>query len=166
MQIAQPALTVLDIGFDDIATVAHPLVARIPFRELGRDIVPCGTSHDFRSEPSLRVPAQPLVAPNPSCLEQGSAYGDVLPRGFDKLVGSTDRLADLQFQVPQYVEQGLDYLAAPLRALFRHQEHKVEVAERGHFAAPRSAQPNDRDAACRSFGPGMNAHRDEIICEA
>ena len=60
-----------------------------------------------------------------------------------------DRMADLQLQVPQYIEQRLDHLLAPWASRSGAEEHQVQVAVGRHLAAPGAAQPDDRHALAR-----------------
>ncbi len=78
VKIAQAALAVLQIGFDDIAAVAHPLVPRVALGELVGDVRPGGAGDDLLAEARGGRVVQRLVAPDEARLEQ---------RGADRQVG-------------------------------------------------------------------------------
>ena len=87
LQVAQAALAVLDVGLDDVAAVAHPLVARVALGELLLDelaTVPATTSFQKRA---CDLVVERLVAPDVARLED---------RGADRLVGlgHPDHLVD------------------------------------------------------------------------
>ena len=58
-------------------------------------------------------------------------------------------MADLELQVPQQVKHRLGGSLLLGRRRLRGQEHQVEVAERRHFAAPRPAEPDQRQVLRR-----------------
>ena len=58
VEIAQAALAVLDVGFDDIAAVAHAAVALVALGELGGDIVARASGDDLAAE-AARSPRRP-----------------------------------------------------------------------------------------------------------
>ena len=63
--------------------------------------------------------------------------------------GRADRMADLELQVPQQVQDRFGGLFLVCIRRLRRQEHQVEVAERRHFAAPGAAEADERHAAGR-----------------
>ena len=66
MEVAKPALAVLDVGFDDIAAVAHAAVALVALGQLGGDIVAARPGDDFGAEsgrsPERRAPRRPTAS--------------------------------------------------------------------------------------------------------
>ena len=110
VEVAQAALAVLDVGLDDVAAVAHPAVALVALGELGGDIIP-------RAVPATTSARKRRVASSISsssphsqrAFEQRGADGHVaLAQRRSASSVRADRLADLQLQIPQYVEHGLD----------------------------------------------------------
>ena len=166
VKVAQAALAVLDVGLDDIAAVAHPLVALVALGELGGDELARRTAHDLGAEPLASVDRQRLVAPEIARFKQRGADRHVRPGKRDRLVRGADRLADLQLEIPQQIEERFADLLAPRRAAGGHQHHQVEVTERRHLAAPRAAKPDQRHAfGRRRIGVGIKPLGDEIEAE-
>ena len=64
MQIAQPAFAVLNIGFDNIAAVAHFLVPFVAFRHFQRDKLRRGFADDFGPKPVGRFVINVAIAPH------------------------------------------------------------------------------------------------------
>lgn len=62
-----------------------------------------------------------------------------LAAGGDHLVDRAAGMADLQAQVPQGIEHGLDHLFAPGRLFERREEHDVDVGVQRHLATPEAA---------------------------
>ena len=163
MQVAQAALTLLEVGLDDIATVAHPLVPRVAFGELVGDIGTGGAGDDVATETRPGRVVQGLIAPDVTRLQQRRADGQVGLRLADHLVERPRRVADLETEVPQEIQHGLDHLLAP-RGLFpRRQEHDVDIGIRGHFAAAIAADRKQGQPLRRGrIGSGVQRGRGEI----
>ena len=165
VEVAKAALAVLDVGFDDVAAVAHADVplrrARRAWRRRTRPRVPATTS--LRKRAHGRV-EQLAVAPQPARFEEGRADGHVLPGERKHWRGRADRVADLELEIPQQVERWLRP-RAPGRVRRRGgQEHQVEIAERRHFAAAGAAEADQREPrADRFIGQSIG---DEIIGQA
>ena len=104
VEVAQPALAVLDVRFDDVAAVAHADVALVALGELGRDEFRGGACDNVLAEAAHGLVEQALVAPQPATLEEGGADRHVLPGKGDQLALRADRMADLELQVPQQME--------------------------------------------------------------
>ena len=113
MEIAQPAFAILDVRLDNVAAVTHPLMPRVALAELGGDIFARCTGHHLGLEPAHRPVVQLLVSPDPPCFEQRRPNGDIFFRCTDHLRRRANRLAHLQLQVPEYIEQSPDHLLAP-----------------------------------------------------
>src|SRR5690349_3855484 len=160
MEIAKAALAV---GLDDIAAVAHldvPLVAlgKLRAHELGG-----GAGNHFLAEAGHCRVEQFLLAPQPARLEEGGADRHVLLGQGDKVRGRTDRVANLQLQIPQQVKHRLRCALLLARRGFRGEEHQIEVAERRHLAATGAAKSDDRQAL---DGLVENSLRNEVVGEA
>ena len=117
VQVAQPALAFLDVGFHDIARIAHALVPLIAFGELGLDEIATVAGQEFLREQPVELVEQVFVAPDIARLQQGGADG-LIPLGISNaLVDGTRGMADLQAEIPQQVEHELDDLLAARRLL-------------------------------------------------
>ena len=64
MEIAQPALAFFQIGFDDIAAIAHPLMPRVAFGELFGDECARGTRNNLSVKPRRGLIIQRLITPD------------------------------------------------------------------------------------------------------
>ena len=73
VQVSEPALALLDIGFELIAAVADPLMARVALGELGFDELRRGAAQDLGFEPRLQLGVERLLAPHIARLEQRRA---------------------------------------------------------------------------------------------
>ena len=70
VQVAQPALALLDVGLDDVARIAHALVALVALGELGLDEVAAVAGQEFLGEALDQLVEQLAVAPHVARLEQ------------------------------------------------------------------------------------------------
>ena len=164
LEIAQPALAVLDVGFDDVAAVAHALVPGVALFQLLADELAFGAGDDFGPEAPPRRVVKRLVAPDVAPLEQRGADGDVFLRHAHHVVGRAARMTDLQPQVPQVVERGLDHLFAPRRAAGRGQEGDIDVRMRRHLRAAVAADREDREPlALRAVRRGIDVAGDMVV---
>ncbi len=139
VQVAQATLALLDVGFDDVARIAHPLVALVALDELGLDEVAPVAGQEFLGEGLDQLVEQRTVAPDVALLEQRRADRLVALGVADALVDRAGGVADLQPHVPQQVEHELDDLFAARRLLVGTQEQQIEVAERRQLAAAEAA---------------------------
>ncbi len=142
MQIAQPALALLDVGLELVAAVADPAVALVALGELGLDELRRGAAHDLAVEALLQLGEQRLVAPQIARLEQAGADRQI---GFGLAQAFLDRarrLADLEPEIPQQIEQQLDDLLGVRRLLVGQQKQQVDVGIGRQLAAAIAA---DRD---------------------
>ncbi len=171
LQVAQAALAVLDVGFDDIAAVAHALVPLVALLELLGDELRFAARHDFAPEAPAGLVVERLVAPQVAAFEDRGADRQVLPGHPHHVVERAARMADLEAQVPQVIEDRLDHLLAPRRALGGSDEGDVDVGVRRHLAAPVAADRNQRQPLPRSaVGRGEHVgdhvvvhHADQLV---
>ena len=127
VEIAQAALALFQIGLDDIAAVAHPPVARVALAELVGDEGARVAGDDFLAEPHARRVVKRLVTPYIARLEQRGAGRQVGLRHADHVVQGPRRVADLEAEVPQQMENRLDHLLAPRRLLEGREEQQVDI---------------------------------------
>ncbi len=171
LEIAQTALSVFHIGFDDIAAVAHPLVPRIALGELLLEKITLAAADDLGPEPSARLFVQLLVAPYDPPFEQRGADRQVFACHLQCVGHGSAGVTDLQPEIPQQVQDRLDHLFAPRRALHRSQESNIDIGMRCHFGAAITANRLDREPFCRrAIGRGMDKfghvivdHPDQLI---
>src|SRR5690606_36815123 len=69
------------------------------------------------------------------------------------------RVADLEAQIPQRIEHVFGDLLGVRGALVGHQEHQVDVRERGQLATPVAAGGGHRDL----FATGRVGHRVDVL---
>ena len=159
LQIAQAAFAVLDIGFHDIARIAHAFVAGVTFGQLFGHELAFRSGHHLAPESLLGHVVHVLVAPQIAAFEDGGADGEIafgLPHHFIERAAG---MAHGQAQIPQEIQHGLDHLLAPCGWLGGGDEGNIDVRMRAHLAAPVSAHRHQREAfAARSVG-----HRIDIL---
>src|SRR5688572_30215390 len=122
MEIAEAALAVLDIGLDEIARGALLAMALVTLGELGDDEFPSGALDDLGIETGDEIAEEGDVAPNVACLQDRGADRHVGARQPDAFIDRTRRMADLQAEIPQRVEDELDDALAPGRLLVGEEE--------------------------------------------
>ena len=143
VEIAQAPLAVLDVGLDDVARVAHPPVALVALGELGGDEFGGGAGDDLGPETLHRLVENRLLAPDQPRFEKGGADGHVGFRQRHQVGNRADRMADLDLEVPQQMQDRLNDGFLSRRRLGRGEKHQVEIAVRCHLAPASSAEPDD-----------------------
>jgi hypothetical protein len=167
LQVAQPALAVLDVRFDEIARFAHPLVAGIALRKLGVDEFRRAAGNDFLVEALLHFVEQRFLAIQETRVEDRRADRRVRVRKPDALVDGTRRVADRQAQVPQHVEDVFGELFAERRLLVGQHEQEVDIGARRQRAASVAADRDQRQPfALREIGNRKHARQREIVDRA
>ena len=160
VKVTKTALSLLQIGFDDITAVPHPLVTGFAFGELVSDKgLGCAAYHLF-PEPHPGLGIKRLISPDIARFEQGRPDGQVGLGHVDHLVQRPARLADFQAKVPQHVQHRFNDLLGPGRLLPRGQERDVDIGEGRHLPAPISADGHQRQPFCS----GRIGHRIEDAC--
>ena len=150
VQVAQAPLAVLDIGFDDIAAVAHALVPLVALLELLRHEVARGAGNDILPEAHRGLAIDVLIAPDIAPFEQCGADGQVAARLADHLVDRAAGMPDLEAEVPHHVEHRLDRLLGPAVLAQRGEEGDVDIAVRGHLAPAIAAHRRDAEMLARA----------------
>ncbi len=144
VEIAQAALALFHVGFDDIAAVAQAFVPVVALGQLLGDELPLGPGDDFGPEALLRLGEQILVAPDVTSFEQRGADRQVAAAHPHHVVERAAGMADLQRQIPHEIEDRLDHLFAPGGLLGGREEGDVDVRVRRHFAAAIAADRHQR----------------------
>ena len=152
VQVAQPALALLDVGLDDVARVAHAGVALVALAELGLDEVAAVAAGELRRVALHQLVEQLAVAPDVARLEQSGADRLVALGIAQALLDRARGVPDLQAEVPEQVEHEFDDLLAARRLLVGPQEQQIDVAERRHLAPAEAA---GRDHAQPFGGAGI-----------
>ena len=86
VQIAQAALAFLQIGFDDIAAVAHALVTGFTLGQLFGHEGAGGAGHHFLAEPGIGFVEQRLITPDEAGFQKGGAHRHVGTSDADHVV--------------------------------------------------------------------------------
>ena len=158
MQVAQAALAVLDVGFDQIARLPGAAVPFLALGELGGDEFGGGALHHFLVEPRDQFVVERLVAGQESRLEDRGADRHVAACLPDRFVDRTGGVADLQAHVPQAIQDGFRDLLAPGGLLVGQDEQQIDVGFRRHQPAAIAAGGDDRHA----LGAGGNRRAIEM----
>ncbi len=146
LQVAQPALAVLDVRLDEVAAFADLAVALVALGELGLRIFGAGALHHFLVEAVDQLVAERPVAPHVAGFQDRGADRHVGARQPQALVDVAGGVADLQPHVPQHVEHVFDDLLAPWRLLVGQQEQEIDVGAGRQRAAAVAADRDDRHA--------------------
>ena len=157
MQIAQAALAVLDVGFDQIARLPGAAMALLALGKLGGDELGRGALHDLLVEPRHQFVVERLVPGQESGLEDRGADRHVAARLPDRFVDRTRGVADLQPHVPQAIQNGLGDLLAPGGLLVGQDEQEIDIGFRRHQSAAIAAGGDD--------GHALGARRDRRAIE-
>ncbi len=113
VQVAQSALAVLDVGFDQIARLPGAAMALFALGELGGDELGRGALHHLLVEAVDQFVVERLVAGQEPGLEDRGADRHVAPRLADRFIDRAGGVADLQPHVPKTIENGFRDLLAP-----------------------------------------------------
>ncbi len=146
VQIAQAALAVLDVGFDQIARLPGAAVPLFALGQLGGHEFGGGALHHLLVEPRHQFVVERLVAGQKPGLEDGGADRHVAAGLPDRFVDRARRVADLQSHVPQTIQDGLGDLLAPGGLLVGQDEQEIDVGFRRHQAAAIAAGGDHRHA--------------------
>ena len=168
VQVAQPPLAVLDVGFDLVAGGAGLLVAHGPFFQLGGDEgARVGLGHHV-AKPTDHQLGQTLIAGQRSRLQQGGSHRHVGARQRQALLDRARGRPHLHPQVPQDVKDEFDHALAARRGLGRAQEQQVQVRKgRQHAPAvtphrhqrqPLALDRRDREQGLRRHPPQGRQH--------
>ena len=146
VQVAQPALAVLDVGLDEIARGAGAGMARVLLGELRLDEGPRVAVEHIMAEPAAEFGKENLIAQDQPRVEERGADGHVGMAAADALVDVARGMADLEAQVPKQIEHVFGDALAPRGLLVGEQEQEIDVRAGGEKAAPVAALRHDRHA--------------------
>ena len=134
-------------------------MARIALGQLGFDKILPAARGDFGPEFLPQLFVERPVAPEESRFQQRCADGDVLFGEAQSIREQTRRVADLQAQVPQHVQDEFDDALAPGGLLERADEQQIDIGSRRQHSAAIAAGGHDREA----FGSGRIWRRIEML---
>ncbi|MND99466.1 hypothetical protein D3C80_918520 [compost metagenome] len=140
VEIAKPALAVLNVGLDAIAHGARLLQAHVALGHFGGDERARIGAGDRAAKPLEQALAQGRVPRHHPRFQQGGAHRHVVARQGQGLADGAEGRTDLHAQVPQDVMDELGHrLGARADRLARPQEQQVEVGKRRQHPAPVTA---------------------------
>jgi hypothetical protein len=174
VQIPQAAFAVLYVRLDEIARLAHALVAVVALGEFRGDKIGRGPLHDLLVEAGLQFVEQFFVADDAPRFEQRRSdrhIGAALP---DAFVDRARRMTDLQPHVPERIENGLGDALAPGGLLVGQQKQEIDVGARRQQPAAIAADRNHAHTfrrrrilgAVKLFGRDLVGERDDRIHQA
>src|SRR6185437_11059517 len=164
LEVAEPALALLDVGLDMVARIAELSMPRVALGELRLDELAGALLDDLGLEAALHLVKDLRVAPDVARLEQRRADRHVGARLAQAVLDPPRRLADLEAEIPQHVEHVLDDLLGVRRQLVRQQEEQVDIRARRQLAAAVAADGDDGEAlARRRVGQGIGMAHREIV---
>src|ERR1700722_17561954 len=150
LQIAQAALAVLDVGLDEIPAFALSHVPLAALQELGFDEVLLGPGRHFGPKSFAQLVVKLFVAPQEAGFEQRGADGQILLGKAHAFGERARRMADLESQIPQHVQNEFDDAFAPGGLLERPHEEKGDIGAGRELSAAIAAGRHD----CDAFGLG------------
>src|SRR5207237_2434299 len=95
VQIAQAALSVLDVGLDLVAALARSLMSLIALGHLGVDEAACRALDDFGAKALLEAGVELRVAVDEARIEQGGGDSDVAGAELDAMMVRATRGRDI-----------------------------------------------------------------------
>ena len=139
VEIAKPALAVLDVRLDEVARGAGLGDAGVALLELRVDELGRAAAHHLLVEAGEKRVVERRVAEEEPRLEERGADRHVRLRLADADVDRAGGVADLELQVPQHIEHRLDDAFAPGGLLVGQEEQEIDVGPRCERPAPVAA---------------------------
>ena len=125
-------------------------MAGIALGELGLDEFRSGIICNLGIKPAAQFVIELLVAPKVAGFQHGGANGQIAARQADAFIDRAGGLADLQFQVPQHIQDVFDDLFLARRFLVGQHEQQIDIGIWCKFA---TAVPADgRNAQALALG--------------
>jgi hypothetical protein len=159
VQVAQPALAVLDVRLDEIAGLAGPPMPFLPLSELGGDEFRGGSWHHLFVEACDQFVVEFAVAEKKARLEHRGADGHVGLGRANALVDRACGVPDLKSHVPQAIQDRFGDGFAPGGLFVRKQEQEIDVGPGSEHAAAIAAGGDDRHV----LGFGRVLRRVEVL---
>ena len=157
VEIAQTALAVLYVGFEEIARIAGPQVAGVAFAKLSGDELGLGAGHQLAEKTPAERIVERLIAPHMARFEHGGPNRHVLLRPSQTIGDRAGRVAHGEAEVPHHVEQMFDDLLASAGQLVGVQEENIDIGVRRQIAPAIAADRHQGEAARRGrIGLGID----------
>ena len=121
-------------------------MAAVAFSELRLDEAALATLDHLVAEATHELVEKRAITEHIARIEQCRADGDVSAGELQALVDRSGRVADLQAQIPQYIEDVFDDALAPGRLLVRQQKEEIDVRAGCQQGAAVAAGRDDRQA--------------------
>ena len=145
VEVAQPALSLLDVRLDEVARGAGLPDALVALLELGMGEIRAGSAHDLPIEATAeRIEGRDVAADEPR-FEQGRADRHVFACARHALADRARRMADLQPRIPEHVEHRLRQ-ADRRRRFGRVEDEQIDIRAGGERSAAVAAHRADGDA--------------------
>ena len=139
LDVAQTALSLLDVGLEQEAGIAQLLVPLVALGELGLDEVGRVPGHDLLLVGGQELLVERQGTPDQAGLEECGPHAEVGLGELDALRHRAHGVADGEPEVEQLVEQELRHLLDMRRALVGVEDEQVDVGSRCQLAAPVAA---------------------------
>ena len=163
MKVAKAALAFLDVGLQNVTRIAGPLMPLVALGKLGFDERRPGTPGDFRPEAGAQGLEQLRLAGHQPGLQHGGADGDVALAAPHAFVHRPDRLAHLEAEIPQQIEDVFDDLFGITVLLVGQQEQEVDVGMGRQFGPAITAHGHQRHALSGGgIGAGIDGAGGEL----
>ena len=127
MQIAQAALAVLDIGFDQIARFARTQMAHIAFSQCGGDKRRLAVFHDILVEALNQFIKQGLVSAQHAGLKHRGHDRFIALGKPDTFIDRAGRMTNLEPQVPKEIKNEFNDTFTPGGLFVRQQKQQIDV---------------------------------------
>ena len=96
LQVAQPALAFLHVGFDNVALTALALMALVAFFQLGLDEFRRGIAEQVRRQPLGQLLGQRFIPGQEAVFQQRGSDGEILAPQLQAIAHRARRMANLQ----------------------------------------------------------------------
>ena len=150
LQVTQAALALFHVGFQHIALAALAFVTFGAFGQLRLDKSRTGVFEQVGPQVIRQIAGQGRVADDKAVFQKRGADGDIFAAKGQAIAQGAGGMADLQFQIPQQIQQRFDQLFRLGRYFAGGQEQQVHIGMGGHFGAAIAADRQQR----QGFGQG------------
>ena len=143
VQVAQPALPFLHLGFEKVDGVSILVVTPLALREFFAHELVGSTRLDLAVENRLEFLGQRHVAADPTRIDERGLDLGIGGREGHAIAQAAHGIADLEAQIPELVENRLGDGLDVRRDLVRVEEEQVDVRERVHLPTAVAALRQD-----------------------